>query len=134
MARNLNLKNQSATRSIRTAQPQVNSTLKNASESVTDLRGKIGSLADEARELVVEVRKDVKPIFSDVQHITDKSKDDIPAMVRNAKDLAARFQLSADKLWDNVLAVWETKCLQRMLSGRAASLVLALAFGRRRNF
>ncbi|HYF50450.1 MAG TPA: MlaD family protein [Planctomycetota bacterium] len=83
-------------------QPQVTKTLNTADEAVKDLQDKIGKLADEAKQAVVEVKSQVKPILADVQHITSKSKDDFPVMIRNAKDLAARLQDSAGKL-DGVL-------------------------------
>jgi ABC-type transporter Mla subunit MlaD len=83
-------------------QPQVTKTLAAAEEAVKDLQDKIGKLADEARVAVVDVRGQVKPIFTDLQQVTSKSKDDFPQMVKNAKDLAARLQDSAGKL-DGVL-------------------------------
>jgi len=84
-------------------QPQLSKTLTTADEAVKDLQKRIGDLADEARQAVVDVKGQVKPILEDVQYITGHSKDDFPALVKNAKDLAARLKLSADKL-DGVLA------------------------------
>lgn len=84
-------------------QPQISRTLTTADESVKDLQKRLGDLADEARQAVVDVKGQVKPILEDVHYITGHSKDDFPLLVKNAKDLAARLKLSADKL-DGVLA------------------------------
>ncbi|MCY3023679.1 MAG: MlaD family protein [Planctomycetota bacterium] len=83
-------------------QPQITRTLATADEAVKDVQGRVGTLADEAKATVVEVRGQLKPIFGDVQHITSKTKDDLPALIKNAKDLAVRLQESAGKL-DTVL-------------------------------
>jgi ABC-type transporter Mla subunit MlaD len=87
-------------------QPQINKTLATADDAVKDLQDRVGKLADEAKSAVVEVRGEVKPIFGDLQHITSKSKDDLPDLVKNAKDLAGRLQESAGKV-DNVLSTGE---------------------------
>ncbi|MCW8130173.1 MAG: MCE family protein [Planctomycetota bacterium] len=84
-------------------QPQISKTLTTADEAVKDLQKRLGDLADEARQAVVDVKGEVKPILEDVHYITGHSKDDFPALVKNAKDLAARLKLSADKL-DGVLS------------------------------
>lgn len=84
-------------------QPQITKTLTTADEAVKDVQGRVGSLADEAKAAVVEVKGQLKPILADVQQITTKSKDDLPVMIKNAKDLAVRLQESAGKL-DGVLA------------------------------
>ena len=83
-------------------QPQITKTLTTADDAVKDLQERVGKLADEARGTVVEIKGDVKPIFTDLQYISSNSKSDFPAMVKNAKDLAARLQESAGKL-DGVL-------------------------------
>ena len=88
---------------VTAVQPQITKTLTTADEAVKDLQSRVGSLADEAKTTVVEVRGQVKPIFTDLQQITAKSKDDLPVMIKNAKDLASRLQESAGKL-DTVLA------------------------------
>ncbi len=88
---------------VASVQPQVAKTLVTAEEAVKDLQNRIGKLADEAKDAVVDVRGQVKPIFADLQHITSKSKDDFPVMIKNARDLAARLQDSAGKL-DAVLS------------------------------
>lgn len=88
---------------VTSIQPQISKTLTTADDAVKDLQGRVGSLADEAKATVVEVRGQVKPIFADVQHITAKSKDDFPVMIKNAKELASRLQESAGKL-DGVLS------------------------------
>jgi ABC-type transporter Mla subunit MlaD len=83
-------------------QPQITSTLHTADEAIKDVQGRVGGLADEAKAAVTEVRGQVKPIFADVQQITSKTKDDLPVLIKNAKDLAVRLQESAGKL-DTVL-------------------------------
>ncbi len=106
--------------------PEVDHTLKAATDAVTDLRERVGRLADSAREAVGEVRTEIKPVFTDLQYITNKSKDDVPAMVKNAKDLALRFQASAGKL-DAVLATGG-KMMQETYPD-IRRLVLALRYG-----
>jgi ABC-type transporter Mla subunit MlaD len=87
-------------------QPDVKKTLTTADDAVKDLEKRIGTLADTARDAVVEIKGDVKPIFADLQHITSKSKEDFPELVKNAKDLAGRLQISAGKV-DAVLSTGE---------------------------
>jgi len=87
---------------VATIQPQVSKTLATADDAIKDVEGRVGSLADETKAAVVDVRSQIKPVLSDVQQITSKSKDDFPVMIHNAKDLAVRLQESAGKL-DNVL-------------------------------
>ena len=87
-------------------QPQINKTLATADAAVKDLQERVGKLADEAKDAVVDVRGEVKPIFADLQHITSKSKDDLPELVKNAKDLAGRLEQSAGKV-DSVLSTGE---------------------------
>ena len=84
--------------SITAIQPQIKSTLSNADDAVKDVQTRVGALTDEARSAVVDVKGQVKPIFADLHEITAKTKDDIPVMVRNARDLASRLQQSAGKL------------------------------------
>ena len=79
-------------------QPQISKTLTTADEAVKDLQKKLGDLSEEARQAVVDIKGQVKPILEDVQYITGHSKEDFPQLVKNAKDLAARLKLSADKL------------------------------------
>jgi len=85
-----------------TIQPQVTKTLATADGAIKDVQGRVGSLADEAKAAVVDVRGQIKPVLGDLQQITAKSKDDLPVMIHNAKDLAVRLQESAGKL-DTVL-------------------------------
>lgn len=87
---------------VASVQPQVTKTLTTADDAVKDLQDRIGKLADEAKAAVVDIKGQVKPILNDVQHITSKSKDDFPVMIKNARELAARLQDSAGKL-DGVL-------------------------------
>ena len=91
---------------VTSVKPQINKTLATADDAVKDLQGRVGKLADEAKDAVVEVRGEVKPIFGDLQHITSKSRDDLPELVRNAKDLAGRLHESAGKV-DAVLNTGE---------------------------
>jgi ABC-type transporter Mla subunit MlaD len=86
--------------------PQIDKTLATANDAVKDLEERVGKLADEAKDAVVEIRGEVKPIFADLQHITSKSRDDLPDLVRNAKDLAGRLHESAGKV-DAVLNTGE---------------------------
>ena len=87
-------------------QPQITKTLTTANDAVKDVEDRVGKLADEAKDAVVEIRGEVKPIFGDLQHITSKSRDDLPDLVRNAKDLAGRLHESAGKV-DSVLNTGE---------------------------
>lgn len=88
---------------VESVKPQLVKTLTNADDAIKDLQGRVGGLADEAKAAVVDVRGQVKPILADVQHMTSKTKDDVPQMVRSARDLAVRLQESAGKL-DTVLS------------------------------
>jgi ABC-type transporter Mla subunit MlaD len=92
----------SVTETITGLKPQLTRTLETAEAAVKDLQGKLGGLADEAKGAVVEVKGQLKPILEDVYYITDHSKEDIPLLVKNSKDLALRLKTSADKL-DGVL-------------------------------
>jgi ABC-type transporter Mla subunit MlaD len=87
---------------VKEIQPQVTKTLTTADEAVKDLQGRIGKLADETKDAVLDVKGQLKPVFGDLQHITSKSKDDLPVLIKNARDLAVRLQESAGKL-DGVL-------------------------------
>ncbi|HLX62028.1 MAG TPA: MlaD family protein [Planctomycetota bacterium] len=107
-------------------EPDVKKTLHAATDAVTDLRDRVGKLADEAKDAVREIKNDVKPVFQDLTYITSKSKDDVPAMVKNARDLAARFQGSAGEL-DKVLAAGERMIQESYPDVRR--LVLALRLG-----
>lgn len=107
-------------------QPKVNTTLETVTDAVKDLRDKVGKLATDASDAVKEIKTDVKPVFQDLQYITSKSKDDIPLMIKNAKDLAARFQTSAGKL-DTVLASGDRMLQESYPDVRR--LVLALRLG-----
>ena len=106
--------------------PHVDKTLEAMTTAVEDLQKKVGGLADEARGAVGEIKTDVKPVFQDLQYITNKTKDDIPAMVKNAKDLTARFQISAGKM-DTVLASADRMLQESYPDVRR--LVLALRLG-----
>ncbi|MFH0937903.1 MAG: MlaD family protein [Planctomycetota bacterium] len=88
---------------VATVQPQITKTLGLADEAIKDLQERIGKLADEAKTAVMEIKGQVKPVLSDLQQVTSKSKDDFPVLVKNARDLATRLQESAGKL-DGVLA------------------------------
>jgi len=84
-------------------QPQIMKTLTSADEAIKELQKRLVELSDEAKSTIVEVRGQVKPILEDIHYITANSKDDFPVLIKNAKDLASRLKLSADKL-DGVLA------------------------------
>jgi ABC-type transporter Mla subunit MlaD len=92
----------SVTETVTSLKPQLTRTLETAEAAIKDLQGKLGGLADEAKGAVVEVKGQIKPILEDVYYITDHSKEDIPLLVKNSKDLALRLKTSADKL-DGVL-------------------------------
>jgi ABC-type transporter Mla subunit MlaD len=90
------------TETVTSLKPPLVQTLNTAEAAVKDLRARVGTLADESRAAVAEVKGQVKPILDDVHYITDHSKEDIPLLVKNSKDLALRLKTSADKL-DGVL-------------------------------
>ncbi len=106
--------------------PHVDKTLDAMTAAVEDLQKRVGNLADEARSSVTEIKTDVKPVFQDLQYIMNKTKDDIPAMVKNAKDLTAHFQTSAGKI-DAVLASADRMLQESYPDVRR--LVLALRLG-----
>ena len=111
---------------VTSVQPQVTRTLTTADEAIKDLRERLGKLSDETQSAVTELRGEAKPILADLQYMTSKSKDDFPALVKNAKDLAMRLQESADKV-DTVLASGD-RLLQESYPD-LRRLVLALRMG-----
>ena len=111
---------------VEQVQPEVRQTLRAATDAVKDLQQRVGALADTARDAVTDVRTDIKPVFADLKTIAEKSRDDVPALVKNAKDLTARFQTSAAKL-DKVLNTGSDMLRETYPDIRR--LVLALRYG-----
>lgn len=107
-------------------QPKISKTLTSADEAILDLQKRLGHLADEARQAVADIKKEVRPILADVHYITNNSKDDFPLLVQNAKELAARLKLSADKL-DGVLNTGDRLLTESYPDLRR--LILALRMG-----
>lgn len=114
------------TESIVSLRPQMVRTLETAEGAVKDLQGRLGGLADEAKTAVVDVKGQVKPILDDMQYITSHSKEDFPLLIKNAKDLAERLRMSADKL-DGVLNTSDR--LLRESYPDLRRLILALRMG-----
>jgi ABC-type transporter Mla subunit MlaD len=114
------------TESIVSLRPQMVRTLETAEGAVKDLQGRLGGLADEAKTAVVDVKGQVKPILDDMQYIISHSKEDFPLLIKNAKDLAERLRMSADKL-DGVLSTSDR--LLRESYPDLRRLILALRMG-----
>jgi ABC-type transporter Mla subunit MlaD len=114
------------TESITSLRPQIVRTLETAEGAVKDLQGRLGGLADEAKTAVVDVKGQVRPILDDMQYITAHSKEDFPLLIKNAKDLAERLRMSADKL-DGVLSTSDR--LLRESYPDLRRLILALRMG-----